>query len=1658
MLSFSPNCAWAAIPNGDINGDGVVNAADVVLAQRIAMGIVTATPDQLSRGDVAPINAPDGVINAADVVVIQRIAMGLLNTYTITAAAGGNGTISSSGTVSVISGATATFMMTPDTGYQVLDVLVDGASVGAVSTYTFSDVTTNHTIAASFAINTYTITATAGANGTISPAGVVSVNSGATTTFTVTPNTGYHVSDVLVDGVSKGAITSYPFTNVTANHTITASFAINTYTITASTGANGTISPSGIVSVHSGATTTFTITPTTGYHVADVLVDGATVGAVTAYTFTNVTANHTIAASFAAYTTNLPKIGIYANQTWYLDLNGNGAWDSTPIDAQYSFGGGIANAIPVTGDWTGTGTTKIGTYADGTWYLDLNGNGVWDGTPTDAQYSFGNGVANAIPVTGDWTGTGTTKVGIYANGEWDLDLNGNGVWDGTPTDAAYSFGGGANAIPVIGDWTGTGTMKIGIYANGEWDLDLNGNGVWDGAPIDAQYSFGGGIANAIPVTGDWTGTGTTKIGTYADGTWYVDLNGNGVWDGAPTDAQYSFGNGMTGAVPVTGKWGSFAINTYTITASAGANGTISPSGIVSVNSGATATFVITPNAGYHVSNVLIDAVSAGTITSYTFNNVSTDHTISSVFSVNSTTTIVSGSVISSNTTWTLAGSPYIVTGDVFVYGAGSPTLTIEPGVTIKFNQNKMLKIGNGTTPGALNAVGTSTAPIIFTSNQESPTPGYWTGIYFDDGTVDANTILSYVTVEYGGYERWFNLKFNLYINSASPTITNSTIRQSPMYGIYLYSGSPSITGNTISDNGTYGLYDSIGAATVSGNTFSGNGSYPVRMGIYQTGNTNTYGTNGINAVEIVGGQVSQNLTMKNNGIPYVIMASTSVGSSSSPVLTIDPGVTLKFYNNRWLWIGSGTTNPGALKAVGTASSPIIFTSNDPSPGPGKWSGILFGSGTVAANSILDHVTVEYGGATYSSNLNIISASPTIQNCTIQQSSVYGIKLDSSNSIIQNTVITNNATHGIYNSSAGSPSITGNTISNNGSYGLYDPIGTATVSGNTFSGNASYPVRMGINQTGNTNTYGTNGINAVEIVGGQVTQNLSMKNSGIPYIITSDINVYSTSGPVFTIEPGVTAKFNQNTMLKIGSGTTPGALNAIGTSTAPILLTSSQTSPTPGYWTGIYFDDGTVDANTTLSYVTVEYGGYERWFNLKFNLYIDSASPKIQHCTIRQSPGYGIYVSGSGANPAISYTVIDGNVYGLYATTLAMPTISNSDIINSTSYGVYNDSTFLRLDATKNWWGDSSGPYHSTNPSGSGNQVSDYVDFSPWLGTNLQNRINISNVAVSSNVLDVSASNAVTIFYTIDAPATMRLKIIPEKQGPSGSPIYQATQTCSAAGGYLFTWDGHDSTGNVVPDEAYLYLLEAVVDGVTAGIYSPAASKGSATPVVSLSGDIDPSRNIPVTINYSVSIAARCTLMVAVPYRLWITNPPIVPAWAYWISLEKAPLASGINYSLDWDGKNRDGKIVASPGLLIPGTSERFDLILDCQPMLLAENHIIVKSIINVGDAPKITQVKADPYELQLSYGEFVRIKYNLSRNASVTITLVSPSGTAINIANGQAQSAGDQEFEWRGIDSTDASGKKLVLSEEGIYTVRITAVNPESGSISTAYGKLKIGL
>ena len=151
----------------------------------------------------------------------------------------------------------------------------------------------------------FVITASSDANGSISPSGNEPVTQGENQTFTFTPNTGYEIDQVLVDGtnntdaVSAG---SYTFTNVTTVHTISVTFKLMQYTLSATAGTGGGgISPSGDVAVDYGSDQTFNFNPDTGYEIDQVLVDGVnddTAVSAGSYTFTNVTAGHSIYVTF----------------------------------------------------------------------------------------------------------------------------------------------------------------------------------------------------------------------------------------------------------------------------------------------------------------------------------------------------------------------------------------------------------------------------------------------------------------------------------------------------------------------------------------------------------------------------------------------------------------------------------------------------------------------------------------------------------------------------------------------------------------------------------------------------------------------------------------------------------------------------------------------------------------------------------------------------------------------------------------------------------------------------------------------------------------------------------------------------------------------------------------------------------------------------------------------------------------------------------------------------------------------------------------------------------------------------------------------------------------------------------------------------------------
>lgn len=155
--------------------------------------------------------------------------------FVINATSSEHGSVTPLGSVPVKPGGSQSFSFVPDSGYSVVTVRIDGVPVSPVTSFTFSDVNANHYIYASFS-HVYQVTSSAGAHGQITPAGTITVPEGESRSYSITPDFGYRITDVVVDGSSVGVVTTYSFTNISADHTISATFALIPFVLTADNG------------------------------------------------------------------------------------------------------------------------------------------------------------------------------------------------------------------------------------------------------------------------------------------------------------------------------------------------------------------------------------------------------------------------------------------------------------------------------------------------------------------------------------------------------------------------------------------------------------------------------------------------------------------------------------------------------------------------------------------------------------------------------------------------------------------------------------------------------------------------------------------------------------------------------------------------------------------------------------------------------------------------------------------------------------------------------------------------------------------------------------------------------------------------------------------------------------------------------------------------------------------------------------------------------------------------------------------------------------------------------------------------------------------------------------------------------------------------------
>ncbi len=361
----------------------------------------------------------------------------------------------------------------------------------------------------------FTITATAGANGTISPSGAVVVGRGGSQTFTVTPNANFRVDTVTVDG-APAVLTNgtYTFTNVQAAHSINVTFAQGAVTITATQAPGGSITPAGATQVAIGGSLTYTITPNNGYQRATVLIDNVndpTAVATGQYTFTGVNAPHTITATFTALTPTITVTAPAAGTAWPANTPSIGFTLSSPVSVG-AFNAWIINTV--TGTWYAAGSTITVVPGLPIYTHSFSIAGIPDGTYTAVVYYRPD-----ASVWGGWTANGSSAVGA-ATITSPLTL------------AVTSPAAGTSWLSGTGSIVFTVSTPVGAGAFNAWVINIV-TGVW--------YAAGFSIAPDIALN-EYTDTFSLAgipPGTYTAVVYYRP--DAAVWGGWTASATSSYG-------------------------------------------------------------------------------------------------------------------------------------------------------------------------------------------------------------------------------------------------------------------------------------------------------------------------------------------------------------------------------------------------------------------------------------------------------------------------------------------------------------------------------------------------------------------------------------------------------------------------------------------------------------------------------------------------------------------------------------------------------------------------------------------------------------------------------------------------------------------------------------------------------------------------------------------------------------------------------------------------------------------------------------------------------------------------------------------------------------------------------------------------------------
>ncbi|MFZ5476641.1 MAG: MopE-related protein [Myxococcota bacterium] len=613
--------------------------------------------------------------------------------------------------------------------------------------------------------------------------------------------------------------------------------------------------------------------------------------------------------------------------------------------------------------------------------------------------------------------------------------------------------------------------------------------------------------------------------------------------------------------------------------------------------------------------------------------------------------------ITSDTIWSGDGDTHVVTCDIAVGGAASPTLTIEDGAIVEFYPAAGLRIAQSNLGRML--VNGATQGVTFTSSSATPAPGDWDLLAFYGN--DTGSVIEGATIEYAGAAGYGGI----YVYGADLTVVDSVVRDNEGPGFYVHGfGTVAISGTDIVDNETYGVFINgiygnlaeTGGPTFTDNVVSGNGTYPMYVqaeDVEQLDASSSFTGNGTDLIYVLSGTVTGDATWQALDVPYYLAGNLTLGATAGPVMTIEDGAELRFAASAAFNVA--TSNPGRL-VVNAPTEGVRFTSVSASPAAGDWDGIYIGIDDLGTS--IEGAIVEYAGANGYGGFYLWETEGTapfveIADSTITENLYDGIYVTGNSTVVlRDNTITNNTRRGVYMG---------------GSAELYTDPTAASFDGNVVSGNGDVPLYIDgdeVGEIGTGNTLSGNGTDQVYVTAATIAEDATWPALDVYYRIAGDLQVYGSVQPKLTISDGADLRFDTAAGIFVGLYG-DGELVVDGTS-AGVYLGPSTTSPIPGDWDGLAFygnDQGSVVEGATIAYAGNNgYGGI-----YCTNCDNEGGGVSIRDTTVSDSEFAGIYVTSGGRVELVGVTAQDNTTWGVYFS-------SNSSLVGLTTSSGWLENT------------------------------------------------------------------------------------------------------------------------------------------------------------------------------------------------------------------------------------------------------------------------------------------------------------------------------------------------------------------------------------------------